>query len=392
MSNITRFKVKKGDMKVPFVDLSGQYLSVRDEIEAAIMEVLQRGDYILGEAVQAFEEQFARYCEVDQCVGVDSGLSAIELILRAWEIGPGDEVVTTANTFYSTVVPIVACGARPVLVEPDPVTYTLDPGQLEAVMTPKTRAVIAVHLYGHPADMDPINAIARRYGAKVIEDAAQAHGARYKGRIVGSLGNAAAFSFYPTKNLGAYGDAGAVVTNEPDLAHRVRLLRNLGQPVRNVHELKGFNHRLDTIQAAILSVNLQRLDERNAARRRAAALYAQTLADLPLELPEVAPWAEHVYHLYVVRTGKRAWLQQQLAEAGIATAIHYPTPIHLQPAFADLGYRKGDFPVSEDLADQIVSLPMYPGISEEAISYVADTIRLASGEGKVREIADVSRV
>lgn len=367
-------------MKVPFVDMLGQYFSVRDEVEAAITAVLHRGDYILGQAVDAFEEQFARYCAVDQCVGVDSGLSAIELILRAWDIGPGDEVITTANTFYSTVLPIVACGARPVLVEPDPATYTLDPGQLEAAITPRTRAVIVVHLYGHPADMDPINAIAHRYGLKVIEDAAQAHGARYKGRIVGSLGDAAAFSFYPTKNLGAYGDAGAVVTGDAELADRVRLLRNLGQRVKNVHELRGFNHRLDTIQAAILGVNLRRLDEWNAARRRAVALYTEALADLPVELPCVAPWAEHVYHLYVVRTDNRAWLQQQLAEAGIATAIHYPTPIHLQPAFADLGYRAGDFPASERLAQQILSLPMYPGINEEAIRYVADAIRLASRE------------
>ncbi|MCS6880711.1 MAG: DegT/DnrJ/EryC1/StrS family aminotransferase [Chloroflexaceae bacterium] len=381
--------MKKTHMKVPFVDLRGQYFSVREEIETAIERVLNRGDYILGEAVHAFEEQFARYCGVDQCVGVDSGLSAIELILRAWDIGSGDEVITTANTFYSTVLPIVACGARPVLVEPDPATHTLDPGQLEAAITPRTRAVIVVHLYGHPADMDPINAIARRYGLKVIEDAAQAHGARYKHRVVGSLGDAAAFSFYPTKNLGAYGDAGAVATNDADLAERVRLLRNLGQRVRNVHELRGFNHRLDTIQAAILSVNLQRLDERNAARRRAVALYTKALAELPVEQPYVAPWAEHVYHLYVIRTDNRAWLQQQLAEAGVATAIHYPTPIHLQPAFADLGYRKGDFPVSERLAQQILSLPMYPGISEEAIRYVADVVRLASSEGKRPAMAGV---
>jgi dTDP-4-amino-4,6-dideoxygalactose transaminase len=361
--------------RVPFVNLAAQAGLVRQEIAAAIEGVLQRGDYILGHALEEFEQAFAAYCGAGHAIGVDNGLAAIELILRGYGIGAGDEVIANANTFHSSVLPIVCVGARPVLVEPDARSFNLDPELVEAAITPRTKAIIAVHLYGQPADLDPLMAIAERHGLKLIEDSAQAHGARYKGRRTGSLGHAAAFSFYPTKNLGAYGDGGAVVTSDDALAERLRMLRNLGQKTRNHHELLGYNHRLDTLQAAILSVNLTRLDEWNAQRQTAAAWYAEALAELPLVTPYVAPEAEHVYHLYVVRVQDRAALQAHLAAAGVASAVHYPVPIHLQPAFAGLGYRRGDFPLAEALCDEILSLPMYPGLGEQEIDAVAAALR-----------------
>jgi dTDP-4-amino-4,6-dideoxygalactose transaminase len=360
---------------IPFVDLKTQYQGIKEEINEAIGAVLERSDFILGQAVEEFENAFAEYCQVSHAVGVDSGYSAIELILRAYDIGPGDAVITAANTFIATVLPILNCGATPVLVDIDPDTYNLDPNLLEAAITPATRAIIPVHLYGQPADMDAIWAIANRHNLLVIEDACQAHGALYKGKRVGSLGHAAAFSFYPGKNLGAYGDGGAVVTDYPAIAEKVRILRNLGMPVKYHHELKGFNNRLDTIQAAVLCVKLSRLDGWNAARRNLAQLYTEQLASLPVDTPRTAPWVEPVYHLYVIRSPGREDLQEHLKSAGIASGYHYPIPLHLQPALKDLGYRLGDFPVSEQYANEIISLPIFPEMSEQQIDRVTREIK-----------------
>lgn len=361
-------------MNIPFVDLKAQYRTIEGEVNAAIAQVLQNADFILGSAVDAFEAEFAAYCDTDYAIGVDSGYSALELILRAYEIGAGDEVIAPANTFVATVLAVSNCGATPVLVDADPVTYNLDPAKIEAAITEKTRAIMPVHLYGQPADMDPIMAIARKHGLRVIEDAAQGHGGYYRGRRVGSLGDAAGFSFYPGKNLGAYGDGGAVVTNDPDLADKIRLLRNLGQRVKYQHEIKGFNRRLDTLQAAVLRVKLPYLDGWNAARRQAAAAYTRHLAGLPLITPACPADIEPVYHLYVIRSQQRDALQQQLKEANIATGLHYPTPIHLQGSYRELGHSQGDFPVTEQLAGEILSLPMYPELIEDAVAYVAETI------------------
>jgi dTDP-4-amino-4,6-dideoxygalactose transaminase len=361
-------------MQVSFVDLAAQYRTIETEVNAAIAEVLRRGDFVLGRAVEQFEEEFAAYCQAAYAVGVDSGYSALELILRAYDIGPGDEVITAANTFIATVLTISNTGARPVLVDVDPCSYNLDPDRLAAAITPKTRAIVAVHLYGQPANMDPIRAIAQHHGLVVIEDAAQAHGARHKGRRVGSLGDAAGFSFYPAKNLGAYGDGGAVVTNDPVIADRVRLLRNLGQRAKYDHVIKGYNHRLDTLQAAVLRVKLAALDGWNAARRRAATEFDRLLAGLPVLTPPVNDDVEHIYHLYVIRTRDRAGLQNHLQGAGIATGIHYPVPIHLQEAYRELGYGRGDFPITEMLADEILSLPMYAELPAEAIAYTVEMI------------------
>jgi dTDP-4-amino-4,6-dideoxygalactose transaminase len=362
-------------MKVPFVDLQAEYQAIKEDIDTAIAGVLNRSDYVLGQAVKDFEAAFAQYCEADHAIGVDSGYSALELILQAFNIGPGDEVITAASTFIATTLAISNCGARPVLVDMDAETYNLDPDLLEAAITPATKAIIAVHLYGQPADMDAIVAVARRHGLRVIEDACQAHGARYKGRRTGGLGDAAAYSFYPSKNLGAYGDGGMVVTNDAQVAEQVRLLRNLGQSVKYYHQVKGYNHRLDTIQAAILCAKLPHLDKGNASRRETADHFNKLLADVPMVTPVTPEWAEPVYHLYVIQVEDREALQAHLSEAGVATGIHYPIPIHLQPAYAELGYKQGDFPVTERAADRILSLPMYPGMSYEAIVYTVDAIK-----------------
>jgi dTDP-4-amino-4,6-dideoxygalactose transaminase len=364
-------------MRVPFVNLQSQYEDVREAIDAALHGVLERSDYVLGEAVAAFERNFAAYCGTTDAVGVSSGYAALELILRAYDIGPGDEVITAANTFIATALPIAHCGARPVLVDIEPGSYNIDPALIEQAITPATRAILVVHLYGQPAPMAPILDIANKHGLLVFEDACQAHGARYQGARAGALGHAAAFSFYPTKNLGAFGDGGAVATNDGALAGRIRLLRNLGQRVKNTHEILGFNHRLDTLHAAILDAQLPRLDAWNALRRRAAARYGELLGELELTLPAAAPNVEHVYHLYVVRVRSRARLQASLEARGVATAIHYPTPLYLQPAFQSLGYRPGDFPVTEAAAGEILSLPMFPALCDEQIEYVAQAIRSA---------------
>ena len=361
-------------MKVPFVDLQAEYQIIQEEVNTAIAGVLSRSDFVLGKVVGDFEEAFANYCEAAYAVGVDSGFAALELILRAYNIGPGDEVITAANTFIATALAISSCGARPVLVDVEPDTYNLDPAQIEAAITPATRAIMPVHLYGQPANMDAILAVARRHGLRVIEDACQAHGARYKGQRTGTLGDAAAFSFYPSKNLGAYGDGGIVVTNDASVADQIRLLRNVGQAAKYHHQVKGYNHRLDTMQAAILCVKLPCLDKWNALRRQAAGHYERLLADLPVSTPTAVAGAEHVYHLYVIQVENRDALQAHLNDAGVATGIHYPIPIHLQPAYVELGYKRGDFPVTERGAERILSIPMYPGIGQEAILHTVRSI------------------
>lgn len=363
------------DRRVAFVDLRAEYQALKPEIDAAISAVVERGDFVLGEAVADLERRFAAYCGAAHAVGVDSGWSALELAIRAHGIGPGDEVITAANTFMATAGAIESAGARPILVDCDPDTYNLDPALLEAAISPRTKAVIPVHLYGRPAEMDAITEIARSQGLAVIEDACQAHGAWYRGVRAGALGDAAAFSFYPAKNLGAFGDGGMVVTNSSEVAERVRLLRNLGSPVKYEHVVRGFNHRLDTLQAAVLGVKLPALDDNNARRRDAARLYDRLLEDLPVVTPAVAPEVLSVYHLYVIQVEEREGLMDHLAAAGIGVGIHYPIPIHLQSAYEDLGYGPGSFPVTEMLAGRILSLPMHPSIEVDDIVKVVVSIR-----------------
>ena len=364
-------------MKVPFVDLNAQYTTLAPEVAAAIQRTLERSDYILGEDVGLFEEEFARYIGARHAVGVGSGLAALELALRAYGIGPGDEVITAANTFIATVLSILAVGAKPLLVDAHPTTYNLDPAALAAAITPRARAILPVHLYGQPADLEPILAIAKQHNLLVIEDAAQAHGATYAGRRAGSWGHAAAFSFYPAKNLGALGDAGMVVTSDAAIAEKVRQLRNYGQRVKYEHVVAGTNSRLDTIQAAVLRVKLRHLDQWNAARRAHAAGYGSALADLPIELPVTLPKAEHVYHLYVVQVDNRDVVQEKLRAQEVSTGIHYPIPIHLQQACTPLGYRRGDFPVTERAASRVLSLPMYPEMTQAQRRHVTSALSQA---------------
>lgn len=361
---------------VQFVDLAAQYATLQPTVDQAMQRVLNKADFILGKDVEVFEQEFANYCQTGYAVGIDNGTSALELALRAYDIGPGDEVITVANTFVATVLAISFTGATPVLVDIDPITYQMDPVQVLDAITARTKAIMPVHLYGHPVDMDPILAIARRRGLIVIEDACQAHGAHYKGKRAGSLGHAAAFSFYPGKNLGAYGDGGMVVTSDATIDAKVRMLRNYGSREKYHHLIKGFNRRLDTLQAAVLRVKLPRLDGWNAARRHHANRYNELLAGLQgITTPGEAAHAESVYHLYVIRTSDRAGLQAQLNSKQISSGIHYPVPIHLQPAYADLGYKKGDFPITERYASEILSLPMYAELPDDAVDYVADAIR-----------------
>ncbi|OLB17622.1 MAG: erythromycin biosynthesis sensory transduction protein eryC1 [Acidobacteria bacterium 13_2_20CM_2_57_6] len=361
--------------QVPFVDLGAQYRTIEGEIGEATSRVIQQSDFILGREVSLFEEEFAAFCEAKYAIGVDSGTSALELALRAYDIGPGDEVITAANSFIASALAISHAGARPILVDVDPSTYTVDVSAIEKAITPRTKAVIPVHLYGHPAHMNPIRELADKHGLVIIEDACQAHGTRYKGRRAGSLGHAAAFSFYPGKNLGAYGDGGIVVTNDRGIARRLEMLRNYGQKEKYQHLFRGYNRRLDTLQAAVLRVKLRYLEKWNAARRWNAVLYHKFLDGCGLLLPGEAPGAESVWHLYVIRAEQRDALKEHLISRGISASIHYPIPIHVQPAYLDLGYKKGDFPVTESCAHQVLSLPMYAEISQDQIEYVAKTIR-----------------
>ncbi|MDH4118870.1 MAG: DegT/DnrJ/EryC1/StrS family aminotransferase [Acidimicrobiia bacterium] len=360
---------------IPFVDLAAEYQRLKAPIDAAIAGVLDRGDYVLGRAVGDLEVAFAGYSGSSHGIGVDSGFSALELIFRGFGFGPGDEVITQANTFVATAAAIESAGATPVLVDIDPITNNLDPSRLEAAITNRTKAVVPVHLYGRPADMGPINEIARERGLKVIEDACQAHGAFYRGKRAGALGDAAAFSFYPSKNLGAPGDGGMVVTSDAELAGNVRLLRNLGSSVKYRHDIKGFNRRLDTVHAAVLGVKLGHLDEANASRMATADELSKRLSDLPIVTPSVGDEVSSVFHLYVIETDRRDALSAHLGERGVSTGIHYPVPIHLQPAYRSMGHSIGDFPVSEAKAERILSLPMYPHMPAEYIDRIVEGVR-----------------
>jgi dTDP-3-amino-3,4,6-trideoxy-alpha-D-glucose transaminase len=363
-------------MNVPFVDLRPSLATIRPEIEAALSRVIDRANFITGDELHQFEEEFAAYCGTGHAVGVGNGLDALVLLLRAYGIGPGDEVITPCHTFIATWLAISAVGATPVPVDVHPDTFNLDVATLDAAITARTRALIVVHLYGQPADMDEIMALARARGLKVIEDAAQAHGARYKGRRTGSLGDAAAFSFYPTKNLGALGDGGAVTTNDTDLADRVRRLRNYGSVKKYVFETRGVNSRLDELHAALLRVKLRKLDLWNAQRQQAARYYAQALQGCSLITPPGVPsWADPVWHLFVIRCAHRDALADHLQRHGIGTQIHYPKPPHLELAYADLPVDRRRLSFSEKIAEDVLSLPFWPEISPEQIDIVCRAIK-----------------
>ena len=362
-------------MQIPFLDVGAAYRELKPEIDAAIARVLDSGWYILGPEVDAFEAEYAAYCEAEHAIGVANGLDALHLALLAMGVGPGDEVIVPSNTYIATWLAVSQCGATPVPVEPVEATYNIDPARIEAAITPATRVILPVHLYGQPADLDPILAIARKHGLRVLEDAAQAHGARYKGRRIGAHGDAVAWSFYPGKNLGALGDGGAVTTNDPELADRIRVLRNYGSRVKYVNEVKGFNSRLDPIQAAVLRVKLRVLDEWNARRRGIAQRYLEGLAGGELVLPQVPEWAEPVWHLFVVRHPERDALVKRLNEAGVGTLIHYPVPPHLQAAYAEMEFGVGAFPVAERMAGEVVSLPMGAQMAAEAVEVICGVCR-----------------
>ena len=368
-------RVEERTRQVPFVDLKAQRASIAREIDQAISSVLDSTAFILGPEVDLFEQEFAAYCGVQYAVGVDSGTAALELALRAYGIGPGDEVITAANTFIATALAATYTGATPVLVDINPRTYNIAVDQIRGAITRRTKAIVPVHLYGQPADMDPILDIARQHRLIVIEDACQAHGVRYKNARVGSLGDAAAFSFYPAKNLGAYGDGGMVVTNDKTVAETIKSLRNVGQREKYRHELLGHNHRLDSLQAAVLRVKLRYLDSWNQARRAHAQEYERLLADSDVVLPSVPSCSEPNWHLYVVRVKDRDSLRAHLSEKGIATGIHYPIPVHLQPAYQSMDFAAQSFPVTEEYANEIVSLPMYAELTPDAIEYVCDAIK-----------------
>ena len=356
---------------VPLIDLKAQHRAIRDEIDAAVHQVLENTAFILGSEVAAFEQEFAACSGAAFGIGTNSGTSALHLALLAAGVGPGDEVITTPFTFIASVATIGYTGATPVLADIHPRTFNIDPGKIEAAITPRTKAILPVHLFGQSADMDPILEIARHYRLTVIEDAAQAHAAEYKGRRCGSLGDIACFSFYPTKNLGACGEAGMVVTNNPEHAQTVRLLRDWGTDKKYEHRLKGYNYRLEGMQGAILRVKLRHLEAWTEARIAHAAQYGQLLASSGIALPAAMPWARHVYHTYTVRVPRRDQVQAQLQAAGIQSGIHYPRPVHLQPAWSGLGYRAGDFPVAEQAAAEVLSLPMYAELEPAQIEIVA---------------------
>ena len=360
---------------IPFSDLKLQYLSIKDEIDAGIERVLASGWFILGSEVEAFEEEFAAYVGASHGIGVGSGTEALHLALLACGVGRGDEVITVSHTAVATVAAIEAAGARPVFVDIDPLSYTMDPSQLEEKIGPATRVILPVHLYGQTADMDPILEMAEQHGIKVIEDAAQAHGAEYKGQKAGSLGDAGCFSFYPTKNLGALGDAGLVVTSDPALAERMRLLRQYGWRERYVSSIKGFNSRLDELQAAILRVKLEMLDQWNAVRREHAALYDALLEGAAVATPVEMDSGKHCYHIYAVRSKHREELREFLLARGVGALVHYPVPVHLQEAYGDLGYGEGTLPVTERVAAEVLTLPVAPEVTEEQIRHVCHFVR-----------------
>lgn len=364
---------------IPFLDLGAAYRELQPQIDAAVARVLASGHYILGPEVDAFESEFAAYCEASHCIGLANGLDALHLALRAMDVGPGDEVIVPSNTYIATWLAVSQCGAMPVPVEPYARTYNIDPALIEAAITPRTKVILPVHLYGQPADMDPILAIARKHGLRVLEDGAQAHGARYKGKRIGGHGDVVTWSFYPGKNLGALGDGGAVTTNDPELADRIRVLRNYGSRVKYVNEVQGYNSRLDPIHAAVLRVKLAHLDEWNARRVAVADMYSQGLQGSGLMLPHVPEWASPAWHLFVVRHPQRNALQQRLSDAGVGTLIHYPIPPHRQAAYADAGFAAEAFPVASRMADEVLSLPMGPHAAASAVEKVIRACRGISG-------------
>jgi dTDP-4-amino-4,6-dideoxygalactose transaminase len=363
-------------MIIPFLDVKAGYTELQEELDAAYRRVMQSGCYILGEEIEAFEEEFAAYCGARYCIAVGNGLEALHIILRGFGIGPGDEVIVPANTYIATWLAITYSGARPVPVEPDPETYNLNPNRVGNAITEHTRAILPVHLYGQPANMEPIYEIAKKYKLKVIEDAAQAHGAQFKNRMAGSLGDAAGFSFYPGKNLGAYGDAGAIVTNDEQLAEKARMLRNYGSKAKYFNEIKGFNSRLDPLQAAFLRVKLPYLNEWNRRRAKIARTYLESLKDIPdLVLPYIPDWATPAWHIFVIRHPQRDSFQSFLKQAGIGTLIHYPVPPHLSEAYQDLGCRSGEFPITEEIARTALSLPIGPHLAAESIDQIITMIK-----------------
>jgi dTDP-4-amino-4,6-dideoxygalactose transaminase len=357
-------------MKVPFLDLRAAYLELKSEIDAAIARVLDSGWYILGPEVEAFEAEYAAYCEARYAIGVANGLDALHLALRAMDVGPGDEVIVPSNTYIATWLAVSQCGATPVPVEPIEATYNIDPSRIESAITPRTKVILPVHLYGQPADLDPILDLARRHRLRVLEDAAQAHGARYKGRRIGAHGDAVAWSFYPGKNLGALGDGGAVTTNDPKIADRIRVIRNYGSRAKYVNEVQGTNSRLDPIQAAVLRVKLRCLDEWNGRRAAIAERYQTGLAGCGLVLPEVPEYAEAVWHLFVVRSRARDAVQKHMNESGIGTLIHYPVPPHRQAAYAAAGLVVGALPIAERLAGEALSFPIGPHITDGDVELI----------------------
>lgn len=358
-------------MKVPYFDLKSQYAQIRDEIQTALDRVAQNAAFILGEEVEKFERSFAEYCGVKHCVALNSGTSALHLALLSAGIGPGDEVITTSNTFIATVEAISYTGAKAVLVDIDPATANLDPNEVEKAITKQTRAIIPVHLYGRPVNLDKINEIAAAHRLVLIEDACQSHGAKYSGKRVGGFGHAAAFSFYPGKNLGAYGEGGALTTNDDEVAKLARSLRSHGEAVRYVHRYVGYNYRMDGFQGAVLNVKLKHLDEWTAKRQAFANLYRQLLMDSDAQLPQDSPIGESVYHLFVVYVENRDRVRSELEKRGVQTAIHYPIPVHLQEAFADLGYGPNSLPHTERACERVMSMPLFPEMTEEQVRYAA---------------------
>jgi dTDP-4-amino-4,6-dideoxygalactose transaminase len=370
----------KAQMKVPFLDLKAHHAPMIDEFDGAIREVIESSAFAGGPFVERFEQEFAAYCGSKYAIGVGNGTDALWLALLAFGIGEGDEVITVPNTFIATAEAIAYCRARPVFVDVDEDTFTMNPAQLEKIITGKTKAIIPVHLFGQPADIDPILEFARAHGLRVIEDAAQAHGATYKGRKAGTMGDAGCFSFYPGKNLGAFGEAGAVVTDGAELAEKIRALRDHGQARKYHHTLIGWNCRMDGIQAAVLSIKLGRLEESNLRRRKHACRYNEVFAEMDeIATPFEADYARHVYHVYAIRVQEREEVRRHLEDRGIGCAVHYPIPIHLQQACRSLGYKEGGFPVAENLAKEFLSLPMFPELTEEQIEYVACCVREVVG-------------
>jgi dTDP-4-amino-4,6-dideoxygalactose transaminase len=360
---------------IPLVDLKAQYQAIQPEIDAAMQRVVHNTSFILGKEVSEFEKNFAAFCQTQYCVGVDSGTAALHLALLICDIKPGDEVITTTHTFVATAEVISLVGAKPVLVDIDPRTYNIDPNKIEAAITPRTRAIIPVHLYGQPAEMDPILDIAKRHHLRVIEDAAQAHGAEYRGKRAGTMGDVACFSFYPGKNLGAYGDAGALVTNSEELANRARMLRNHGRVDKYEHQIVGYGYRLDALQAAILGAKLPHLDAWNARRRDIADRYTELLTNSDLVLPYCPPHITPIYHIYAVLSKHRDALLTHLKTRGIEAGIHYPIPLHLQPVYKNLGYKRGDFPIAERVADEELSLPMYPEMTDAQMEQIVRAVK-----------------